>query len=403
MAKFTYTALDKQHQSVRGTIEAEDRRGAMTTLSGQNLQVVSLTDVSKKAGGFRIKRKVKVDDLVLFTRQLSTMVNAGVSLVRALGTLQAQSNSQRLREVLEKVSRDVQGGQSLGDSFAKYPDVFNDVYVNMVRAGEAGGILDDILNRLAVQQENSASVRKKIRGAMAYPVVLLVITILAFFALMIFVVPQIGDILNQLGGPNAELPAITQVMLAMSNFMIKQWYILLGVTVAIVYFLIRYLKTTKGRSNFHHLLLKTPIVKKIVMKLAVSRFSRTFSSLLGAGVSVLESLRVTGNAVGNLAYQQELQKAALDVKNGKQLSESLRKSSLFPPIVSEMLAVGEETGQTDTILVKIADFYDEEVDTLINSLSSILQPIMIILMGSAVGLIAASVMGPIASLANNIQ
>jgi type IV pilus assembly protein PilC len=402
MIKFAYTALDPKHATVKGILEAQDRTSAMSILANQNLQIVSLKQTNQKSDGM-FKKKVKVEDLVIFTRQLSTMVNAGVSLIRALGTLQAQSNSKRLSEVLAKVNKDVQGGQGLGDSFAKHPDVFSEVYVNMVRAGEAGGILDEILNRLAEQQEKNASVRKKVRGAMAYPLVLLGITVAAFFGLMIFVIPQIGKILTELGGPNAELPEITRAMLVVSDFMINQWYILVAVAIGTFIFLKRYLKTPEGKSKFHYLAVKTPIVGNIIIKLAVSRFARTFSSLLGAGVSVLEALRVTGNAVGNIAYQDELKKAAQAVKNGKQLSDAIRGSKLFPPIVPEMLAVGEETGQTDTVLIKVADFYEEEVDTLINSLSAVIQPIMIILMGSVVGLIAASVMGPIASLANNIQ
>jgi type IV pilus assembly protein PilC len=292
----------------------------------------------------------------------------------------------------------------------------------MVRAGEAGGILDQILKRLAAQTEKDASIRKKIKGAMTYPTVILSVTILAFFGLMIFVIPKLGKILTDLGGPDAQLPIYTRVLLGISNFSVSHsvmgsipglsaipligkipnavfMLIALGI---IIFFILRYIKTPKGKLQFHHLLLRMPILKVIIIKVAVARFARTFSALTSAGVTVLDALQVTGAAIGNKVIENELAEAAKEVKNGKPLSDPTSHSKIFPPIVAQMLAVGEETGQIDTILVKIADFYDEEVDTVIDSLSSIIEPVMIIVLGSIVGVIAASVMGPIASLSQNI-
>jgi type IV pilus assembly protein PilC len=292
----------------------------------------------------------------------------------------------------------------------------------MVRAGESGGILDSILKRLALQIEKDATIRKKIKGAMTYPTVILSITIVAFFGLMIFVIPKLGQIIKDLGGPDAKLPIYTQVLLGISNFSISNsiikhipglgaipvinhipnalfMLIALGI---IVFYLMRYIKTPKGKMQFHTVLLKVPVLKTIIIKVAVSRFARTFSALTSAGVTVLDALQVTGNAIGNKVIEKELQDAAQDVRNGKPLSEPISHSKIFPPIVAQMLAVGEETGQIDTILVKIADFYDEEVDTVIDSLSSILEPIMIIVLGAIVGVIAASVMGPIANLSQQV-
>ncbi|MGH7196788.1 MAG: type II secretion system F family protein [Candidatus Saccharimonadales bacterium] len=406
MAKFSYNAMNAQHRPVTGSIEATDRNAVAALLAKQGLQPISIKEEGKKKGSLDIpflKPKVKSKDLVVFTRQLSTMVSAGVPLLRALTTLKEQSESKALQEVMEVVNKDVQSGTSLADAFAKHPKVFGDIYVNMVRAGEAGGILEDILKRLALQQEKSESIRKKVKGAMTYPTVLIIITIGAFFGLMLFVVPQIGKIVKDLGGPDAELPALTQVMLGISEFLQTKWYIFIAVVVLIAFFGTRYIRTPKGKLQFHTVILKVPAIGQIVRKLAVARFARTFSALLGAGVSVLEALKVTGNAVGNLAYKKELEKAAEGVKNGKQLSETLTGNPLFPQIVPQMLAVGEETGQTDTILVKVAEFYEEEVDTMIGSLSSIIEPIMIVVMGGMVGLIAASVLGPISSLSQNIQ
>lgn len=403
MPKFTYIALTKKDARTSGVVEATSHDAAVEALSKQGLRPIGLHQENVRSELKLFSRKVKSKDLVVFTRQLSTMVSAGVPLLRALNTLQQQTESKKFKAVLAAVIKDVQGGSSLGDAFAKHANTFNDVYVNMVRAGEAGGILDDILKRLALQQEKSESIRKKVKGAMTYPLVLLTITLVAFVGLMVFIVPRIGQIVRDLGGPDAELPLITQVMLAISSFMTNQWYIIVAVIVGGGLLFQRWVATPAGKRQFNRLVLKIPAVGTVVSKLAVARFARTFASLLGAGVSVIEALRVSGGAVGNTIYQEALLKAAEGVKNGKQLSTILGESSLFPQIVPQMLAVGEETGQTDTILVKVAEFYEEEVDTLIGSLSSILEPVMIVVMGSMVGLIAASVMGPISSLSTNIK
>lgn len=407
MAKFTYKASTTGNKTITGNIEAATRIAALAALAKQGLHPLSIhqegTGTLSKITNFNFKTKVKSKDLVIFTRQLSTMVSAGVPLLRALTTLQTQAESASLKVVLEVVNKDVQGGMGLGDAFAKHPEVFSDIFVNMVRAGEAGGILDEILKRLALQQEKNESIRKKVKGAMTYPMVLLFITVGSFFGLMLFVVPQIGKIVKDLGGPDAELPLITQVMLGISSFMQNQWYIMIAVMVIGTFLFRHYIKTPKGKSRFHHLILKAPVIGTVIQKLAVARFARTFAALLGAGVSMLEALRVTGKAIGNTAYEEEFIRAADAVKNGKQLSDVLAESKLFPAIIPQMIAVGEETGQTDIVLVKVADFYEEEVDTLIDSLSSILEPVMIVIMGTMVGLIAASVMGPISSLSDNIK
>ena len=406
MAVFTYRAINKASSVVNGTVEATDRTAAISALSREGLRPVSLKERGAKASfnlGSVFKKRVKGDALVMFTRQLSTMVGAGVPLYRALTGLQAHTENEALKIVLEKVGKDIQGGETLANAFSKHPQVFSDVYVNMVHAGETAGILDEILKRLAIQQEKNATIRKKVKSAMTYPIILLVITMGSFFGLMIFVVPKIGDIIKDLGGPDAELPFITQMMLGLSNFMQTYWYLIIGVGVGLSFAFTRYIRTPGGRKKFHAVLLKTPILKNIVTKVALARFSRTFAALLGAGVSVIESLKVTGRAVGNMVYEEEINRAIDEVKNGKQLSEALRKSALFPPLISQMLSVGEETGQTDSVLIKVADFYDEEVDTTIDSLSSIIEPVMIVIMGAMVGLIAASVMGPISSLAQNIK
>lgn len=404
MPLFSYQATNSGGKTVQGTLTATDKTTALNLMAKQGLKPISVeikSDVKKGGKGF-FKPKVKVTDLVLFTRQLSTMVSAGVPLLRSLTTMRDQVENPTLREIISDMIKDVQGGVSLADALAKHPDVFSDIFVNMIRAGEAAGIVDDILKRLATQVEKNASMRKKIKSASTYPIVLLALTIGAFMGLMIFIIPRIAAILKDIGGEDAELPVITQVMINISSFMTNFWYIVIGGGFLIIFLIRRYIKTPAGRYQFHALVLKIPILKNLVTKISVARFTRTFAALIGAGVSVVEALRVTSRAIGNDVYRKAIEDAANKVINGEQLSQAIEGNKLFPGIVPQMLAVGEETGQTDIVLVKVADFYDEEVDAIIDSLSSILEPVMIVIMGGMVGLVAASVMGPIASLSQNV-
>jgi len=409
MASFSYIALNSSGERIQGTLEAPERSAVLKGLTDQGLRPLSIKEVGTRGlptfsfGRFLSSNKVKNDVIVIFTRELSAMVGAGVPLLRALNSLREHTESQGLKRVLEGVVKDVEAGAPLGEAMEKHPKVFNDVYVNMVRAGEAAGILDDILKRIALQQEKNATIRKRIKSAMTYPTVLVAITVLAFFGLMLFVIPQIGKIITDLGGPDAELPLLTQIMLGISHGVISFWYIIFPTLIGGAVFLIRYFQTEKGRAQLHRFSLRVPGIKTIITKVAVARFSRTFSALIGAGVPVLEALDVTAHAVGNVVYRDALMEAGEAVKEGASLSSVIEKNDLFPAIVPQMLSVGEETGQTDTVLIKVAEFYEEEVDVAIEGLSSIIEPIMIVFMGSMVGLIAASVMMPIASLSQSIK
>lgn len=411
MTKFSFVAANEQNRVIEGTSNLSDRTAVIEALHKQGLRPISIKQIDRS--GSRLKtsfsgnifgnKKVKSNDLVMFTRQLSTMVGAGVPLLRGLNSLQKHTDSIALSNMLKDIIKDVEGGLSFADALNKHPDTFSDVYVNMVRAGETAGILDEILKRLALQQEKNATIRKKVRSAMSYPVVLICITVIAFFGLMLFVIPRIGSILTDLGGPDAQLPAITRFMLGISGFVTGFWYILFPVLFGLVYAALRWLRTPVGKSWLHHVVLKLPGIKGVITKVVLARFVRTFAALMGAGVAVLEALSVTARAVGNVVYEQALIDAAKDVQNGATLSSVIEDNPLFPAIVAQMLAVGEETGQTDTVLLKVADYYEEEVDVAIDGLSSIIEPVMIVIMGSMVGLIAASVMMPIAGLAQSIQ
>ena len=402
MPQFNYISVTKDGRQVNGVMAAPNREEAIAELRKNGSRPILLREVKAKKQRASFKNKAKLKDLVVFSRELSTMISAGVPLPRALETLAEQSENKYFKAVIQSINHDVESGISLGDAMAKHPKVFSEVYVNMVRAGEAGGILDDIMKRLALQVEKDASIRHKVKGAMAYPAVILSITIIAFFAIMLFIMPKISKIITDLGGEDAQLPIYTRVMLGVSDFIQSNiLFILIGSAVGIFLFR-RYIRTDKGKYRWHGFLLRVPIFGKVISKIVIARFARTFSSLMGAGVSVLDALDITGKAVGNRVIQAELEEVAKNVRNGQSLGKQLLAAQHFPPIVGQMMEVGEETGKIDEILIKVADFYEEEVDTVIDSLASIIEPLMIIILGSLVGLIAASVMGPIAGLSKQI-
>jgi type IV pilus assembly protein PilC len=420
--RFSYIANTKDGKTDRGTLEADKHDTAMIMLAHQNLHPLVLKAAKAKAMQLQLGKRVKTKQLVIFTRQLSTMVSAGVPLARSMALLESQADNKYFQQVIHNITKDIESGRPLAEAFVQYPNVFSDVYVSMVRAGEAAGILDEILKRLAAQTEKDASIKKKIKGAMAYPTVILSITVIAFFFIMIFLMPKLSKIIQNLAGPNTQLPIYTRILLGFSRLCVSSAIIhhipLLGAVPIIKkmpnlmffvvlfgiagFYLLRYIKTPTGKYKFHSLLLKIPLVKTVVTKIAIARFARTFAALTAAGVGVLDALEITSSAIGNKVIGAELQEAAKEVKNGKQLSEPLSRSQHFPPIVAQMLIVGEETGQIDTVLVKVAEFYEEEVDTVIESLSSIIEPLLIVVLGAAVGVIAASVMGPIANLNRTI-
>ena len=396
MPIFEYLLVNKKKETVSSTIEAADKLSAINSLKAHG-QLVKIEEKSAKkelSFSFGKKKKgAKTDELVMFTRQLSAMVSAGVPILRSLNSMSKHAESANFRETINAVIKDIEGGMSFADALSKHPETFNDIYVNMVAAGETGGILDDILKRLALQQEKNSSMKKKIKGAMTYPIVLLIITIIAFFILMIFIIPVIGKTIKDMGGPDAKLPLLTEIMLGISDFVVSFWYIIIPIFAGSIWLL-----------KFHNIIIKVPAVGPIVKKVAIARFTRTFSALIGAGVAVLEALDVTSRAVGNVAYEKSLKEATKRVQNGEVLSKIIaERDDLYPPIVAQMLSVGEETGQTDKVLVKVADFYEEEVDTAIDGVSSIIEPVMIVAMGVVIALVAVSVMGPITSMAGQVK
>lgn len=399
MADFTYIAKDQSGKPQTGKITAASRDQAVTALMKKGLTPQTVKPASGSGMQMNIKlpggNKVKAKALVVFTRQFATMVAAGVPMLRALTTLREQTSSAALKVVLDKVVSDVQGGMQLSDAFAKHPKAFSEVYVNMVRAGEAGGILDKILNRLATQVEKDAQIKGKFKSAMVYPIVVTLVAVGAIGFLMVGVVPKLASIITEAG---VELPIQTKLILAMSSILTNQWYIIIGVIVGAIFAFKKYTGNPAGKYKFHKFLLKIPIFGNIILKVNVAQFARTFSSLMSAGVTVIDALEVTSGALSNLVIRKALTDSISAIKNGANIADSLAASNVLPAIVIQMTAVGEETGKMDEVLDKVAEFYEEEVDQITSSMSSIIEPILIVGLGGAVGFIVMSVLGPILSI-----
>lgn len=399
MANFAYIARDEKGNTQKGNIEADNRDLAVSALIKKGL--TPQTVKAAKGGGMQMNiplpggDKVKPKALVVFTRQFSTMVSAGVPMLRALTTLQEQTDSKGLKTALRKIISDVEGGTSLSDSLEKHPKVFSSVYVNMVRAGETGGILDQIMSRLANQVEKDSEIKSKFKSAMVYPVVVSLVAVGAVGFLMVGVVPKLAGILEGAGG---QLPLQTKIILSISNFLTNQWYIIILATIAAVFAYKKFTSTPAGKYAYHKFLLKIPIFGNIILKVNVARFARTFSSLLSAGVTVIDALDVTSKALTNVVIQKGLQDSIKSIKNGTNIADSLAESNILPAIIIQMTAVGEETGQLGDVLDKVAEFYEEEVNQITSSIASIIEPILIVGLGGIVGLIVLSVLGPILSI-----
>lgn len=408
MGQFSYSARDKSGAIMKGTLFAADRPAATASLAEKGLTPILVKEQAGENSGGGIKgilgnislgAKVKTSDKVIFSRQFATMINAGVPIVQSLNILRQQSESKKLKATVADVAKQVEGGSTLANALAMHPEVFNAIYVNMVKAGELGGILDQVLDRLATQQEKDAAIVSKVKSAMIYPAVITTATVGAFFFLMTVIVPGLASIFDSLG---SSLPIYTRVLLATSKFMVHGWYIILGAGVGAGILFNRWHKTTNGKRTVDKIMLKLPILGPILVKVNVARFARTFGSLMASGISVLDAINATKSALGNTMYQDDLAAMAQKVKNGRPMSEQIRDSKYFPAIVGQMLSVGEETGQLDTILLKLAEFYEAEVDTVVAGITSIIEPILIIVLGGMVGFIVISVFGPISNLSSSV-
>ena len=398
MITFSYQARDGAGNIINGVQDAINEDNAVTSLMSRGLMVLSL---QQKAAAARTKNKVwtvKETDLVLFTRQLATMIDAGISLVQALTALYEQCDAKRqknLRSVISDVTARVQGGETFHESIAKHPRVFNRLFVSMVKAGEAGGLLSEILDRLAGFLEASARLRKKIKSAMTYPVIVISIAFLITTFLIVRVVPVFGEIFKDFG---AKLPAPTQFLIDLSNFIRARWYFMILGIGAVLFGIRTFLRSTRGRQLSDRWKLKLPVFGPLIHKICMSRFARTFAQLIRSGVPILEVLDIVGGTSGNHVVEESIKGVSADVEKGDNLSVALSKKKIFPPMMLRMVAAGESTGRIDTMLEKMADFWDEEIEALLDALTSLIEPLLIVFLGVIVGGIVIAMFLPIFKL-----
>jgi type IV pilus assembly protein PilC len=398
MPTFTYTARAVNGELKTATIDAPSREEVVAQLRRQRMSVVKVDEEAAKKS--RTRGSIKMRDIVIFTRQFSTMINAGLPLVQALDILAKQTENKTLSEVTRAVVFDVESGHTVADALAKHPNAFSDLYVNMVAAGEAGGILDTILMRLATFMEKNDALVRKVKGAMIYPGVIMSVAVIAICVLLIFVIPVFE---NMFGSVGLALPLPTRIVIGMSRFLKGYWY-LIGGSIAGSFFMVKkYYASPNGKLQIDKFLLKVPVLGDVLRKSAVSRFTRTLGTLISSGVSILDGLEITAKTAGNRVIQDAIMASRASIAGGDTIAAPLQKSAVFPPMVISMIAVGEQTGGLDEMLSKIADFYDEEVDAAVGGLLSLLEPIMIVFLGVVVGGMVVAMYLPIFDMINAVQ
>ena len=398
MPTYTYTARAVNGELKTSTIDAPSREEVVAQLRRQRMSVVKVDEESAKKS--KTRGSIKMRDIVIFTRQFSTMINAGLPLVQALDILAKQTENKVLSEVTRAVVFDVESGHTVADALAKHPNAFSDLYVNMVAAGEAGGILDTILMRLATFMEKNDALIRKVKGAMIYPGVIMSVAVIAICVLLIFVIPVFETMFGSVG---LALPLPTRIVIGMSRFLKGFWWAIGGALVGSFFMLKRYYASPSGKLNIDKLLLKMPVLGDVLRKSAVSRFTRTLGTLISSGVSILDGLEITAKTAGNRVIQDAIMQSRASIAGGDTIAAPLQKSAVFPPMVISMIAVGEQTGGLDEMLSKIADFYDEEVDAAVSGLLSLLEPIMIVFLGVVVGGMVVAMYLPIFDMINAVQ
>jgi type IV pilus assembly protein PilC len=394
MNTFQYTAKDRNGQTVTGVLEGVSEAEVVEALHKRELIVVLIKQAKqqKKSGGKAGGKKIKSDDLVIFSRQLATMIDSGIPLVQCLGILGEQIDNKELKSVVITVWHDIESGTSFCDALGRHPAAFSEFFINMVRAGEASGMLDDVLDRLAAYQEKSAALARKIRSSLVYPAVVVSMAVLITGVLLVKVVPTFKGIFEMLGG---KLPLPTRILIFISDLLRKYLLAVVGVFVMLGYLFKRYINTEKGHYNFDAQKLKTPIIGTLFRKVAIVKFSRTFSTLVKSGVSVLNALEIVAKTSGNKIVEKAVLNCRTSVREGESIARPLAKSGVFPPMVCRMIGVGEQTGQLEKMLSKIADFYDEQVDAAVTGLTSMIEPLVIAFLGVIIGGIVISLFLPI--------
>jgi type IV pilus assembly protein PilC len=401
MSTYVFKAIDLTGGKAKGEVEAESKQAVADQLKQRGLIVL---DISDKHTSMNIElgpKRVTATELAVFARQLSTMISSGMSILRALYVLEEQTENKLLKETIVAVRKDVEAGLSLSDSMERHPKVFNQLFVAMTQAGEMGGVLEDALQRVADQLQKDAALRRQVKSAMVYPIMVLVIAVAVMMALVAFLVPVFEGVFKEFGG---KLPALTQVSVDMSHIVLRQWYLLIGGSVGSVVAFVKWKKSSWGRKQWDHFRLHVPMkIGAIVQQVAVARWSRTLASLTHAGVPLLSALEITGRTGGNSAVQESMDLVIASVKRGGTIAAPLAQIPIFPSMVTHMVGVGEETGALDEMLDRVAEFYEEQVEASVKALMSILEPIMIVVIGAMVGFIVISMYLPLFEVYNHIE
>ncbi len=399
MPVYNYTARTTTGELQSGSIDLPSENDVIAHLRKNRMIVVKVQQAPKQLK-MSFGAGISTRDIVIFTRQFATMINSGLPLVQALDILAEQTENKALKDVTHAVVYDVESGQTLADALRKHPKAFSDLYVNMVAAGEAGGILDTILLRLATFMEKNDALVRRVKGAMIYPAVIFSVMAIAVVILLLFVIPVFATMFASMGG---VLPLPTRIVMGMSSFLQHYWWMLILGVVAIVWGTRRYYKTPSGRLNLDKFMLAMPILGDVLRKSAVSRFTRTLGTLIASGVSILDGLEITAKTAGNRVIHDAVMESRNSIAGGETIAAPLQKSKVFPPMVISMIAVGEQTGGLDEMLSKIADFYDEEVDAAVGNLLAAMEPLMIVLLGGVVGGMIIAMYLPIFSIINLVQ
>ncbi|MFZ5623281.1 MAG: type II secretion system F family protein [Gemmatimonadota bacterium] len=401
MPVFEYTARNAQTgQIMRGQVDVASRDEVTAYLRRNRLILVSVREPKPIKFSLGQAKAIKTRDVVIFTRQFATMINAGLPLVQSLTILAQQTENKALQEVTRQVVYDVEAGNTLADAFRKHPKAFTGLYVNMVAAGEAGGILDTILLRLATFLEKNDALIRKVKSAMVYPGVIMSVAALAVTVLLIFVIPTFQSMFASV---NLELPLPTRIVIGLSEFLIGWWWAIIAVVVLIGFAFRQYYNSPQGRKQIDGILLRAPVIGDLLRKSAVSRFTRTLGTLVSSGVSILDGLEITAKTAGNMVIHDAVMASRQSIAGGETIAGPLEKSGVFPPMVISMIAVGEQTGGLDEMLSKIADFYDEEVDVAVSALLSLMEPMMIVVLGVIVGGMVVAMYLPIFDMMNAVQ
>ena len=409
MPKFLYTARAVDGEIRSGSQEAKDRedlahilraQGVIMTSADEEGSVIKSSALGKMLRGAKPFRGVSLVDKIMFTRNLAVMIGAGLALNKALSVLEEQSENQKLKAIIAEVANNVQAGKAFSECIAAHPDAFPDLYVNMVRIGETAGNLEEVLNGLANQMKKDHDIVSRVRGALMYPAVIFTVMLLVGYLMMILVVPKLAATFMDIG---AELPASTKVLIFLSNVMLNYWYFVIGGAVGLIYAMRLALRTASGKKGLDALILRLPIIKGLSRKLNSARLCRTLGILVDSGVPIVKALEILAKTLSNHYFSESLSTAALEIQKGKTLFESLKKyKGLYPPLVVQMIAVGEETGSLTKVLTKLAEFYEDEVNELTKNLSTIIEPIMMVVIGAGVGFFALSMITPMYSVMDNI-